>query len=203
LLRHALNRQPKLRSLRETLIRLPTLLSAATTGFGMPILLFFPFDEALITPWMLAAGLPYYAVYARDLCRAGYGCSYVLRVYALNLLLIPALISGTVQSLRQAWSGQAGPFRRTPKTAGHTPAPLVYLLTLGGLQIYLMMFIVFDVWFGAYRHLTFNLFNSIMLLYALSRLIGLRRLRDDIASQLKPLALTRKQFVTCSLGEEV
>ena len=48
-------------------------------------------DETL---WLPLAALPYYLLYARDLCRIGYPAADVLRVYALNLLLIPVNLAG-------------------------------------------------------------------------------------------------------------
>src|SRR5262249_15629955 len=123
LLRYALKPPLDWRRLLEALIRLPTLLSAAISGFCVPILVLYPFNDRLITLWSLAAALPSYLLFGGAVLRAGYGWRGLPRVYALNLLLVPVLLGGRVQSLRQAWSGEAVPFRRTPKIAGRTSAP--------------------------------------------------------------------------------
>src|SRR5437667_11920720 len=84
--------------------------------------------EGLQTLWLPLTAVPYYALYMRDLLQSGYRASDVLRVYALNLLLIPIHLSGALKSLHQAWTGRKTAFGRTPKTRGVTRVPTAYLV---------------------------------------------------------------------------
>ena len=98
----------------------------------------------------------------------------MLRVYALTLLLIPVNIAGVFKSLQQAWTGEQIPFVRTPKVAGRTTAPAIFIYVLCGLAInwfvtsYLN--IVDENWF----HAIFALVNALMMLYAIVALIGIQ-----------------------------
>jgi cellulose synthase/poly-beta-1,6-N-acetylglucosamine synthase-like glycosyltransferase len=186
LLRYTLRRPFSLQRLRETAIRLPTLVSAAISGVCVPILLFVPFDDDLVTSWMPAAGLPYFLIYGRDLLRAGYRLSDLLRVQALNLLLIPVLIAGTVQSLRQAWSGQPVAFRRTPKTANRTAAPPIFITAPCSMVLYAGSIAVWDAFVGEYWHLAFSISNGLLMMYAIVRFIGMKELGEGLIVVLGP-----------------
>ena len=60
----------------------------------------------------------------------------LIRVYALNLLLIPVHLTGAVTSVRQALAGTKIPFRRTPKVSGRTrTSGMDWLLQLAMLGI--------------------------------------------------------------------
>src|SRR5262249_51795827 len=72
--------------------------------------------------------LPYFTLYARDLRSSGYRPADVLRVFALNLMLIPVNLGGVFLSIRQAWTKEKSPFGRTPKVQGRTAAPPRYLM---------------------------------------------------------------------------
>jgi cellulose synthase/poly-beta-1,6-N-acetylglucosamine synthase-like glycosyltransferase len=181
LLRYAFQRPRSIRKLLACLIRIPTLTSAAIGGIGLPILLLYPFEDDLISLWMPVAALPYYLLYGRDMIRAGYSWRDLPRVYALNLLLIPVQLGGTMQSLRQAISGQPLPFRRTPKIAGRTAVSPIYLLGAIGLATYALFCAASDAILGNYRHLVFGLFNSAVLFYAILRFIGMSAIREDLS----------------------
>src|SRR5262249_56456215 len=78
--------------------------------------------------WVPVTAVPYYALYRRDLLRSGYRRGDILRIYALNLLLIPISLFGVFKSLRQAVTGQKTPFGRTPKTSDPTRVPRGYVV---------------------------------------------------------------------------
>ena len=67
-------------------------------------------------------------LYGRDLVLCGYRATDLLRVYALNLVLLPVNLAGIVGSLRQAITGRPIPFHRTPKLADRTAVPAVIVL---------------------------------------------------------------------------
>src|SRR3954447_22913753 len=108
-------------------MRVHYLTSIATANIGVLALLLFPFGDWLATPWLPLCGVPYFALYARDLRGAGYHRRDVLRVYALNLLLLVANLAGVAKSLHQACTGRQTPFKRTPKVASRTAAPVLYV----------------------------------------------------------------------------
>jgi cellulose synthase/poly-beta-1,6-N-acetylglucosamine synthase-like glycosyltransferase len=195
LVRHVFKSQRKTQSVGQSLLRLPTLLSAAIPCF-YPILLF-PFDDELITSWMLAASAPYYFVYGRDLLRAGYGWRDLPRVYALNWLLVPVQIGGTIQSLRQAWSGDPLPFQRTPKIGRRTVVLPAYILAPCGAVIVIASVLAYDLWVGNYWHLFFNFFNGGMLAYAIFRFIGIRPAWVDIRA-----IVGRRKMLNATLAPE-
>ena len=97
------------------------LTSLAFAPLSVLLLLCIPFSPELMTIWMPLAALPYFALYARDLKLMNYRpFRDLLRVYALNLLLIPVHLTGAITSVRQAFAGTKIPFRRTPKISGRT-----------------------------------------------------------------------------------
>jgi len=56
--------------------------------------------------------------YGRDLVRIGYRLRDLVRVYALNLLLIPVNLGGVFKSIQQGITRRKIPFGRTPKVPG-------------------------------------------------------------------------------------
>src|SRR5262249_28361238 len=138
------------------------------------------FDDRLASAWLPLTGLPYYALYAADLRHAGYRARDVLRVYALNLLLIPVNLGGVLTSLRQACTGRRSPSGRTPKVAGRTAAPGAYVLA----ELVLLAAWINGVLFELRHHRpTSALFaglNAAFLVYALVRFVGVRALCDDL-----------------------
>jgi cellulose synthase (UDP-forming) len=123
------------------LMRLHYLVSIAAVNVGLVALFLIPFADWYLNVRLPLACLPYFALYAHDLRLAGYRARDVLRVYALNLMLIPVNLGGVFRSLRQAVTGQRTPFLRTPKVRDRTLAPPLYaalpvvsivLLAVGG-----------------------------------------------------------------------
>jgi len=195
LLRYAVRWPWSIGKLREVFVRLPTLASAAIGGVGLPILLFYRFDDSLVPLWMPIAAIPYYLLLGCDLVRAGYQWRDLPRVYALNLLLVPANLAGTVHSLRQAFTGRPVPFRRTPKITGRTPAPFLYLSAIYGLSLYALFCSVSDALLGRYRHMLFALFNGLAAVYGIAVFIGWKATREDLLAKARStpavLALAR------------
>ena len=166
-------------------MRLPTLTSASIGGIALPVLLLYRFDDSLVPIWMPVAAIPYYLLLGCDLVRAGYRWQDLPAVYALNLLLIPVNLAGTVQSLRQAFTGHPVPFKRTPKVSGHTSAPVRYLAAVYALFAYLLGVAVWDEADGKYRHMLFDFFNAIGILYGIIVVIGVEATWKDVMASLR------------------
>src|SRR5512139_2068964 len=107
-------RQPQ-RKIAEGLLRLHYLISIAAVNVGLLLMLALPFSDSIKSVWLPLTALPYYLLYGRDLVLCRYRASDLLRVYALNLLLIPVNMGGVLKSLQQAITRQKIPFGRTPK----------------------------------------------------------------------------------------
>lgn len=112
----------------EGFFRFYYLFSISGIILALSILCILPMQEEDITIWMMLSAIPYFAVYARDLKAQGYSYSDLLRVVALNLVLIPINAAGVVKSLQQAITGKNSPFCRTPKIQGRTLVPAFYVV---------------------------------------------------------------------------
>src|SRR5262249_38902510 len=117
----------------ELLLRLQYLTSLAVANVALLLLLGLPFHERFASVWLPLTAAPYYILSAVDLRRIGYRRRDVLRVYALNLLLIPVSLGGVLRSVQQACTGRRSSFGRTPKVVGRTAAPAGYVLAEAGL----------------------------------------------------------------------
>lgn len=181
----------------QSLLQFHYLTSLAAAPLSVLLLSIMPFASELMTPWTLLAALPYFVLYARDLSASGYRpMRDLLRVYALNLLLIPVHLGGALMSLRQALAGTKIPFRRTPKISGRTRTAgldlalqLAMVLTSTGLAVY----------YGSqmrWMSAAFPLANAALLLYGISRFIGFAELTEDLAVSLHQ-SLTRRKGPGC------
>jgi hypothetical protein len=108
---------------------------------------------------MPLVALPYYVLYGSDLVLAGFQWRDLPRVYALNILLMPANLTGTLHSLRQAITGRLISFKRTPKIVDRTPSPIMHLLAVYGICLYYLWYFVADAIDGRYTHAAFSLFK--------------------------------------------
>jgi hypothetical protein len=167
----------------EFFIRLPNLTAASIAGIGMPILLLFRFDDNIVPLWMPVLVLPYFLLLGLDIKQAGYRWSDLPRVYALSVLLIPVNFAGTLQSLRQAVSGNPIPFQRTPKIAGRTLIPKAYLVQICLFCIYALCCAAFDAWDGRYLHMLYGAINGSAAAYGIVVFIGVKTIRDDFVAQ--------------------
>ncbi|HSW21834.1 MAG TPA: glycosyltransferase family 2 protein, partial [Burkholderiaceae bacterium] len=80
---------PMLSSLGVLLLALTLLLHSELAGLWLPLIV-----------------LPSFVAYGLDLQRCGYGWRDLLRVYTLNLMLLPVNLAGVLRSLRQIFTGR-------------------------------------------------------------------------------------------------
>jgi cellulose synthase/poly-beta-1,6-N-acetylglucosamine synthase-like glycosyltransferase len=168
-------------TLGETLFRLHYLTSLAASNMALLMLLACGFDDRLASAWLPITAVPYYLLYASDLRRAGYRRRDVLRVYALNLLLIPVSLGGAFGSLKQACTGRRSAFARTPKVIGRTAAPAGYVVAEILLCLSWFIAAVIDVNHGRRLNGAFGVGNATIMLYGLLTFIGIRAACEDVA----------------------
>jgi hypothetical protein len=118
---------------------------------------------------------------------AGHRLSDVPRVYALNMMLIPVYLGGTMQSILQAFTRRKAAFGRTPKVAGRTSTQLLYLAFLYGLLAWCGLVFVGDLLAGRTYHMIFTSINSAAYLYGVVRFIGIRESWQDVAVNLRSM----------------
>lgn len=100
-----------------------------TESSAVLLLLFaYPFDQQLLSPWVIAAAAPYVVSMSQDLKDSRYRRLDVLRIYGFNLILLAVNLAGTLKSIQQGLSNQKIPFARTPKAANRTSSPWPYVL---------------------------------------------------------------------------
>jgi cellulose synthase/poly-beta-1,6-N-acetylglucosamine synthase-like glycosyltransferase/peptidoglycan/xylan/chitin deacetylase (PgdA/CDA1 family) len=161
------------RWLPEALMRCHYLTSLAVVNVGLLVVLAVPLGDGLASFWLPLTAVPYYVLYTRDLLRTGYRRGDVLRVYALNLLLIPISLCGVFKSLRQAVTGQKTPFGRTPKSSDPTRAPRGYVVAEYVLLAQWLLGASVEFLRGHSVHAALALTNAAFLTYAFVALIGL------------------------------
>jgi hypothetical protein len=175
----------------EAIVRAHYLTSIAGANLALLAVLAYPFSDAVVSIWLPLTAVPYFALYARDLAQAGYRLTDVVRVYALNLLLVPVNLGGVLKSLEQAWTKRKIPFGRTPKIEGRTAAPALYLCA----EVALIGFFAFaaasDLSEGRIANAGFALVNVVLLVYAVGRYIGWRALVSDVRAQAPSLSPRR------------
>src|SRR5207247_8048997 len=103
--------------------------------------------------------------------QAGYRWADLLRVYALNLMLIPVNLGGVFKSLQQGLTGQRIPFRRTPKVRGVTTAPLLYVAAELFIVVYCLVNAAIDARHQRWMHVVFGLVNACFFVYALVKFV--------------------------------
>ena len=164
----------------EVLIRLNYMASIAWASFGLIFLLAYPYDGRLLSPFVLAAALPYFLAMASDLKYCGYKRSDVLRIYGFNLILLPVNLAGVLKSLQQALSGKKIPFARTPKVKNRTASPLLYVIV----PVLIVAFSLFTLWRDELAHnwgnAAFAGFNAFVAGWAILAYIGLGNMVVDI-----------------------
>lgn len=178
LLRHILGRRRRTRP-SESLMRLHYLTSITGVNVGLLLLLGYPFGAPEASAWIPLIALPYFLLYGRDLRQAGYGNRELVRVYALNLLLLPINIAGVLKSLQQAATKRKIPFGRTPKVAGRTRAPALYVAMEFCLLAYWSLGVAVDLTAERWVHAVFGAANVGLLAYAVGRFIGWRHALVD------------------------
>ncbi|MGH7156979.1 MAG: glycosyltransferase family 2 protein [Candidatus Saccharimonadales bacterium] len=168
------SRQNELVSRSEIMLRLNYMASITWASFGLVFLLAYPFDGRLLSPFVLAAALPYFLAMASDLKYCGYKRSDVLRIYGFNLILLPVNLAGVLKSLQQALSGKKIPFARTPKVKNRTVAPMFYVVA----PLFIIAFSLFTLWRDELAHnwanAAFAGFNAVLASWAVLAYIGIR-----------------------------
>jgi cellulose synthase/poly-beta-1,6-N-acetylglucosamine synthase-like glycosyltransferase/peptidoglycan/xylan/chitin deacetylase (PgdA/CDA1 family) len=173
LFRYLRRRVSRRRWLPEALMRCHYLTSLAVVNVGLLLVLAVPLGDGLASFWLPLTAVPYYALYTRDLLRIGYRRGDVLRIYALNLLLIPISLCGVFKSLRQAVTGQKTPFGRTPKTSDPTRAPRGYVVAEYVLLAQWLLGASVEFLRGHPVHAALALTNAGLLAYTLVALVEL------------------------------
>jgi cellulose synthase/poly-beta-1,6-N-acetylglucosamine synthase-like glycosyltransferase len=112
----------------ELMLRLNYMASIAWASFGLILLLAYPYNGRLLSPFVILAALPYFLAMASDLKYCGYKRSDVLRIYGFNLMLLPVNIAGVIKSIQQSLTGKKIPFARTPKVKNRTLTPALYII---------------------------------------------------------------------------
>lgn len=184
LVSHALSRDGTRPTAAELFLRAHYLCGPALTGFSVLLLLVLPFDGALLSAWLPATVLPYYALYARDARRIDYRWSELLNVYTLNLMLLPITLAGVSRSIQQALTGRKSSFGRTPKTEERTSVQPLHLLLQAGLIVAVAV-VAGRSAAGGHPYLTaYWALNFVLLLAGFRTLIGVRAAWADMVMQL-------------------
>jgi len=182
LVRYCLSRTARRPKVAEALIRIYYLCSPAAANGALLALLLFPFDSSIGSTWLPLTAVPYYFLYGRDLKRAGYRWADLLRVYALNLLLLPVNLAGVMRSLQQAATGRKAPFGRTPKIEGRTATPACYIFFHWFILAYIGIAFAVDVSAARYAHAGFELANGGFYFYGFTVFVGWREALADLAA---------------------
>jgi hypothetical protein len=166
------------------LVQAHYLTSLAGVSGGVLLLILYPFEESMRSWWLPLTALPYFLLYGLDMKRLGYKWFDLLRVYALNLILIPVNLGGVVKSLQQAVTGRRTPFGRTPKVLSRTAAPSLYVLWVVSLFVYCLGNSVVDLAFERWVHAAFAFINGLFFGYAIVALVGLNEVAEDLLAPL-------------------
>jgi hypothetical protein len=160
-------------------------------------MLSFTFTDSIKTVWLPLTALPYFLLYARDLILCGYKISDLLRVYALNLLLIPVNLAGVLKSLQQGVMKKKIPFGRTPKVQDRTAVSPLYISLA---YLFFLQWVVgagFDLSSGYIAHAVFASINAAFLLYALQTYIGYKNSWQDFS-----IVFEKRPITAWLLGRE-
>lgn len=166
--------------LAEGVVRGHYLTSIAGVNIGLLALFVYPFEASMNSFWLPLTALPYFYLYGRDLVSIRYRWSDLLRVYALNLILIPVNLGGVFKSISQGVSGKKIPFCRTPKVDGRTPVPPGYVLAVLALAVWCAVAPVPDIVQGRWWHAAFLALNGTLFLYAIGAFMGWRESFSDL-----------------------
>ena len=180
LLRYLFSRPRTTSKISEGLVRCHYLTSITAVNIGLVLLFTYPFTESMNTLWLPLTAVPYFYLYGRDLVSLKYRWSDLLRVYALNLALIPVNLGGVFKSISQAITGKQIPFCRTPKVDGRTSVPMVYVLASFALAAWCVGFTVVDLAYERWGHALFGVVNGTLLVYAITKFIGWRECLADL-----------------------
>jgi hypothetical protein len=184
LLRYALSLRGPRPSAAEFFLRFHYLASPALANVGLLLLLVVPFDSRMSTLWLPVTALAYYVGYGRDLTGAGYRWSDLLRIYALNLLLLPVCLAGVACSIWQIATGRKTAFARTPKVGRRTATPWLFLVCHVALMSYLVIALLGDVHDQAWSNAVFTAVNLGLVAYGFTVFVGWKAALADLRAAL-------------------
>jgi len=169
------------RTLVEVFMRAQYLLSLGPVSIALLFIILFSFNLTVRTSWVFLIAMVYFAFYMRDLSLNGYHRSDLIRVFSLNLLLVPINVGGMGLSIYQAVKGRKARFQRTPKIGGRTSVPPTYVIAefTGLLALFLLSWQ--DLQSGYPVHGLFLLIHALFLLYAIKIFMGFRQSYGDLA----------------------
>jgi hypothetical protein len=147
----------------------------------MMLMLIYPFDFKRVSFWIYLTIPPYLFLVCRDLANTGYRRSEIVPAYAMFLLLLPVVLSGVINSLRQIVSGVRAPFARTPKIEHRTAIPFTCIAVILGLFAWSASISYADVMRGDGVRAGFAVANTLVLAYGIVFMIGIGAIRDDIS----------------------
>ncbi|HYX92588.1 MAG TPA: glycosyltransferase family 2 protein, partial [Myxococcaceae bacterium] len=168
----------------EAFTRCHYLSSITAVNIGLLLLLCVPLFSDVESLWLPATAVPYFALYHRDLSLLGYRRGEVLRVYALNLLLIPVNLSGVMKSIQQALTRAKIPFARTPKVEGRTAVAPLYIFAEYAMLANWSIAAAMDFAGARWTHGAFTLVNSAFLAYAIAVFVGFRETAEDLVAAI-------------------
>lgn len=154
------------------ILRLYYLLSPVVGNLCLLLLMLTSQANPAVLGWMAVAVAPYFILYALDLRRMGYRIRDLFSVLSLNLMLLPVVFAGILESVVQIVTGRKTSFARTPKVEGRTGVPglfvVFYLLLMAYMgTLAIQSLIAHDPWGAASPVLNFA-----MVSYGVLRFIG-------------------------------
>ncbi len=164
----------------EMFLRLSYLASITWASVGLWLLLFYPFDQNLLSRYAILTAIPYFVALATDLRRNGYKRRDVIRLYGLNIMLLPVNTVGAVRSIGQAIGGQKSAFKRTPKVKSRTITPLLFVAFPFVISVWSAVTLVNDLAAHRYFHAAFAGANAVITLYVMLSLHGIMNSAADI-----------------------
>jgi cellulose synthase/poly-beta-1,6-N-acetylglucosamine synthase-like glycosyltransferase len=180
LLRYLVRRPRTQKKMVEGVVRVHYLTSIAAVNIGLLLLFTYPFKENMQTFWLPLTAVPYFYLYGRDLVSLRYKWSDTLRVYALNMSLIPINLGGVFKSISQGITGKRIPFFRTPKVGNRTAVHSVYVVAVLAIATWCLVCFVADLGYERWGHAVFMLLNGISLFYAITNFMGWRECFQDL-----------------------
>lgn len=159
--------------LGEWCLRVNYMASIAWSSFGLMFLLVYPFDQRLLSPWVVAASLPYFTAYANDLKANGYKRTDIFRIYGFNIVLLTVNLAGTLKSIQQGMTNTKIPFVRTPKVSNRTASPPLYVVMPWLIVVFSCFVLYADYLSANWGNAIFAGFNAVVTLWALVSYIGI------------------------------
>lgn len=172
-------------------LQLNYLTSIAVTNACLAALLLFPFDDSLLSWTVLALPIGYFAAMTWDLLLLGYRPLCPLRVYAMNLLLLPVNLAGVVMSIRQGITQRKIPFARTPKVSDRVRAPAIYVVLPAAMVLLTALVATQAVWAGRPGTAVVATAMGILLAYALGVYVTPAAAASDVWARISP-SMNRK-----------